>query len=153
MQPFLLPGRNSAEAVRSVPCQGRAVPTVDPIQRETRLQAQPLGVLRREARGADQQPFIIERDEPAGERRVEVHRQQQAVELIEAILDGLALRPWLDVAGAQHLGLGAPGDGTAALPLAQQPLPEEVLSHPLHHESFDLGRLGQVLRHALELVK
>lgn len=86
----------------------------------------------------------VEADEPAIERSVELGREQEAVEDIEALSIGLAHGPWLDVAGSQQRRDRQPGDDAAPFPVVEQSLARDVLSDALDDEPLGLGRTREL---------
>jgi len=93
----------------------------------------------------------VETDEAPVEEGVEMGGEEEAVVDIEAVRVGGTVGPGKDVAGAKDLGLIHAGDGTGSAPVVYEALTENILSHPLAHQAFDLG-VGDGLQFLLKLL-
>ena len=96
---------------------------------------------------------LCDRDEAGVERRIEMRRQQQAVEDVEALCIRAAVGPGLDVARAQELGHPEAGDRATAIPVLEQAAAKDVLTDPPDHPAFGFRGPRQVRGFVVEIMK
>ena len=89
-------------------------------------------------------------NEPGVEGRVQMGRQEETVEDVEALRVGVAGGPGFDVAGSQELGHGEAGDRATAIPVLEQAAAEDVLTDSLYYQALGFRRPGQVRGLVLE---
>ena len=98
----------------------------------------------RESVREEYRSVLRDRDEAGVERGIEMGRQQEAVEDVEALRVRAAVGPGLDMARAQKLGHVEAGDRATTVPVLEQAAAEDVLADPPDLPAFGLRRPRQV---------
>ena len=96
---------------------------------------------------------LVNRDEAGVERCIEMRREQQAVEDVEALGVGVAVGPGLDVARAQELRHPEAGDRATAVPVLEQATAKDFLADPLDLQTLGFRRPRQVRGRVFEYMK
>lgn len=94
----------------------------------------------------DDRAILCDGEEAGVERGIEMRREQQAVEDVEARGVRAAIDPRLDVARTQELGHVQTGDRATAVPVLQQATVEDVLADSLDHQTVSFRRPGEAAR-------
>ncbi len=101
--------------------------------------------VRGEHAGDEHLPVRRDGDEAGIEGGVEMRPEEEAVEHVEALGIAPAVRPGLDVAGAQEVGHGEPRDRATAVPVLEETTTEDVLAYrwtTRRSASVDRGRFA-----------
>ncbi len=114
------------------------------------------GFLITKSGGSEQATFVSESDESGVEQRVKMGGEEEAVEDIQPLGVGFAIRPGFRVARPQEFGDGHAGERAGSAPVFQQGLAVEILADALLHEAQRFGavetggfQLGNLLRVAI----
>ena len=129
-----------AEDLGAVPRQVPLVSMVRPLelQRDVEAKGRPGGGT--EGVRDDHRAVLCDGDEAGVERGVEMWREQQAVEYVEALRVRVAVGPGLDVARAEEIGNVEAGDRATTVLVLQQAATEDVLTDSLDHQALGFRR-------------
>ncbi len=80
--------------------------------------------------------YCIHRNKADVESRIQLGCQQKAIKNVKPLGIILAIGPRLDMTRTEQLRHSKSGDGTATVPILQQPPAENVLANALNDEAF-----------------